>query len=305
MTASSGAMGAAASVGRVARAALEFAVRYNAPIALAIFAIIGFAVLDDYGVATDEGQQRNIGLAAIGHILSDEDAPSAEVNERHNRFYGVAFELILAAAERGLRIEDSRAAYLSRHLLTHLFFLVGGLFAWLLARRMFGSRLLALFAMLVFLLHPRLYGNSFVNTKDIPFIVAFMAALYLIHRAFRRDSVWAFALCGAGVGLLMNVRIIGAMLFAAVLGMLALDLALCAFRKTAGRAWDGRGALRVCANGAAFALAAGAALYATFPTLWSDPAALADGFRVFSQHPTLVSTLFQGEYVRWPEAPPH
>ena len=302
MMASSGAMGTrAASVVRFARAAIRFAVQCNMPIALAVFAIIGLAVLDDYGVATDEGVQRNIGFASLNYILGDEGA----AYEDFHRHYSVAFELILAAAERGLRLEDSRSAYLSRHLLTHIFFLIGGLFAWLLARRMFGSRLLALFAMLIFLLHPRLYGNSFVNTKDIPFIVAFMAALYLIHRAFRRDSVWAFALCGAGVGLLINVRIIGAMLFAAVLGMLALDLALCAFRKTQGRTWDGRRALRVFANGAAFALAGAAALYATFPTLWNDPLALADGFRVFSQHPTLVSTLFQGEYVRWPNAPPH
>ena len=83
---------------RPLRAGADFAMRRSAIIALALFAIVGFAVLDDYGVSTDEGQQRNIGLAALGRFLGDEDAPSAEVNERHNRFYGVAFEVFLAAA---------------------------------------------------------------------------------------------------------------------------------------------------------------------------------------------------------------
>ena len=77
--------------------------------------------------------------------------------------------------------------------------------------------------MLLFLTHPRLYAHSFFNLKDLPFLSMFMVALYLTHRAFRRDAVWAFALCGAGVGLLANIRIVGLMLFPAVLGMLALD----------------------------------------------------------------------------------
>ena len=296
-TSGANANGVSATVARTARAATRFVVQYAAPITLAVFLIVGLAVLDDYGVSTDEGVQRNIGFASLNYVLGDEDA----LYDDFHRYYGVAFEVFLAAAERVLGLEDSREIYLSRHLLTHLFFLAGGFFAWLLTYRMFGSRLLALFAMLIFLLHPRLYANSFVNTKDIPFIVAFMAALYLIHRAFRRDTVWAFALCGVGVGLLMNVRNIGVMLFAAVLGMMALDAVLWALR----RSWDGRAALRGLAKGGAFALAAALTLYATFPTLWNDPLALADGLRTFSQHPTVVPTLFQGEYVRGPNAPAH
>ena len=120
-------------------------------------------------------------------------------------------------------MEDSRRVYLARHLLTHLSFLAGGFFAWLLTYRMFGNRVVALLAMLIFLLHPRLYAHSFFNSKDIPFLAMFMAALYLVHRAFRRDTVWSFALCGAGAGLLINARIMGVMLVPAVLGMLALD----------------------------------------------------------------------------------
>ena len=291
--------GVSASVARTARTALQFGVHYGAFLALAVFLIVGVAVLDDYGVATDDSNQRlKVGGGALDYILSLGRAPLA--SDVH-RFYGVAFELPLAAVERIFGLEDSRAVYLSRHLLTHLFFLAGGFFAWLLAYRMFGSRLLALFAMLIFLLHPRLYANSFVNTKDIPFIVAFMAALYLIHRAFRRDTVGAFALCGVGVGLLTNVRNIGVMLFVAVLGMMALDAAMWALR----RSWDGRAARRGLAKGGAFAAAAALTLYATFPTLWSDPLALVEGLRTLSQHPVIVPTLFQGEYVRGPNAPAH
>ena len=199
----------------------NFLARHSAIVALALFAVVGAAVFDDYGVAIDEHWQRDIGIASFDYILGDADALLDE--DDHNRYYGVAFELPLIAVERVLGLEDSRSIYLSRRLIAHAFFLAGGFFAWLLAYRLFGSRLVALFAMLIFLLHPRLYAHSFFNTKDLPFLSMFAIALYLTHRAFRRDTVWAFALCGAGVGFLANIRIMGAFLIPAVLGMLALD----------------------------------------------------------------------------------
>ena len=198
----------------------RFLARHAAIIALALFAVVGVSVLDDYGIAIDEGAQRSSGIASLDYILGDADALPNDVN----RFYGVAFELPLIAVERLLRLDDSRSIHLSRRLLTHAFFLAGGFFAWLLTYRLFGSRLVALFAMLIFLLHPRIYAHSFFNTKDVPFLSMFIIALYLIHRAFRRDTLWAFALCGVGVGFLANIRIMGVILIPAALGMLALDV---------------------------------------------------------------------------------
>ena len=274
-------------------AAARFAERRAPLITLALFAIVGVAVLDDYGVSTDEATQRNIGIVSLDYVLGERET----LLDDRNRFYGVAFEMPLAAVERVLRLEDSRAVYLSRHLITHLFFLAGGFFAWALAYRMFGSRALALFAMLLFLLHPRIYAHSFFNTKDVPFLAMFMVSLYLIHRAFRRGSPAAFGLAGVGVGLLANIRALGALPFAAVLGLLALDLIQSVQR--------GDGARRGALNGAAFAFAALAALYATWPLLWNDPLALAESLSAFSRFTYAeAATLFQGTQVRWPDIPP-
>ena len=87
-----------------------------------------------------------------------------------------------------------------RHFLTHLFFLAGGwCCAWLTFRR-YGSRGLALCALGLFLLHPRLYAHSFFNSKDLPFLSLCMMALCLMHRAFRKDTLAAFALCARASG---------------------------------------------------------------------------------------------------------
>ena len=261
-------------------------------IALIVFAAVGAAVLDDYGVSIDESAQRSYGQAAIAYALGDAGALPTD----HNRYYGVAFEAPLILVERLLGLTDRRAIYLSRHLLTHLSFLAGGFFCWLLAFRLFRDRRLALLALLLFLLQPRLYAHSFFNSKDIPFLAMFMVALYLLQRAFRRDTAGAFALCGLGVGVLVNLRVMGLLLAAAVPALRALDLL------QAGGPAQRR---RVLATAGVFLLAAAAALYAVSPHLWRNPLALVDAVVTLAQHPAHVRTLFQGEVVRWPEIPPH
>ena len=280
---------------------IVFILRHSALVALALFAVVGIAVFDDYGVNTDIAHQLAVGRVSLDRVLGGEGARAAFDPARVDplastlRYYGVAFEVPLAAIERALGLEDSRRALLARHLLTHLFFLAAGFFAWLLTYRLFGNRAVALFAMLIFLLHPRLYAHSFFNGRDLPFLSAFMIALYLVHRAFRRDGVWAFALCGAGVALLANIRLIGVMLFPMVLGMLALD----AFR--AMKRGEERG--RILANAAAFSLAAVLTLYASWPILWDYPLALIEGFQTLSAYPYLGATLFRGAWVQWPNMP--
>ncbi len=275
------------------RAAAGFAAGRNAPalVVLAVFAAAGVAVLDDYGVSWDEPASRGRGIVAARYVLGD-----GPLRTGHNRYYGVSFEAPLLLAERLLGLADSRAVYLLRHLLTHLFFLTGGFFCWLLAHRLFADRRLALFALLLYLLHPRLYAHSFFNPKDIPFLATFLIALWLVERAFRRDTAAAFALCGAGVGVLVDLRVMGLALFAAVPGLRALDLLL---------ARDRAGRRRALVTGAVFVLAAAGTRYAVAPWLWSDPFAVVDAFETLARHPTHLGTLFQGEIVRWPSIPPH
>ena len=256
------------------------------------FAAIGVAVLDDYGIGWDEPRQQRIAEASLSYILGDSDALSSD----SDRFYGVAFELPLLLVERALGLRDSRDIYLMRHLLTHLLFIAGGFFCGLLAWRMFGSRALAALAMLLFLLHPRLYAHSFFNSKDPVFAALFMVALFLIHRAFRRGTPGAFALCGLGVGLAINLRPFGLLLLPAVLAMRALD-----FWQAAGKS-ERR---RILSTGGAFAAATLATVYVAHPYYWANPLRFFDAIATFSQHPTLILNLFQGELIRSDAVPPH
>ena len=254
----------------------------------ALFAIAGVAVLDDYGVGWDEFDQRDKTIITGGYIATGSVSGLSQPTDVVYRYYGKSFEIVLLLAERSLGLQDSRDIYLTRHLLTHLFFIAGGFACGMLAYRMLGSRWVALLAMLMFLLHPRLYAHSFFNTKDIPFAAMLLIALYLTHRAFRRDTLGAFLLCGIAVGLAINLRPFALMLLPMMLAMRALDL------WQAGRAER----KRILASAGIFVATTIAIVYIIHPYYWENPLRFVEGIRVLSQHPTNTPNLFMGEIYR-------
>ena len=258
----------------------------QALVVCALFAIAGVAVLDDYGIGWDASNQRRTAAAVADYALGASEGTPYE--NMHDRYYGVAIEMPLLLAERALGLQDIRHIHLTRHLITHLFFIAGGFVCGMLAYRMIGSRWVALLAMLMFLLHPRLYAHSFFNTKDVPFAVALLIALYLAHRAFRKDTLGAFMLCGIVVGLAINLRPFALMLPPMILAMRAPDL------------WQAGRAERkhILATAGMFAAAALAAAYITHPYYWENPLRFIEGVRALSQHPTIIENLFMGEIYR-------
>ena len=267
---------------------------WGALLALGLFLVAGLAVLDDYGITGDEitRAQRAAGVWAFLAGANEAFASAQEGNilPSHVWIYGPSFELALLFVERSFGIEGGRGVYLSQHLLIHLTFLTGGLFAYFLARRLSGNSLVSLFAMLIFLLHPRLYAHSFFNGKDIAFLALFVVALYLAHRAFRRDTLLAFALLGAAAGASVNLRIIGLVLFAAIPALRALD-----FVFASGRAER----KRILLTTGAFVWAASLAFFTSLPYLWADPLTrAAEWWTTLSNHPYKPYELFRGSLGR-------
>ena len=270
---------------------------WGALLALALFLVAGLAVSDDYGVHPDELSLRQNADANLRY-LSDGDFSAfiSGLFVDHDKFYGMTFYAPLLLIERAFGIDDDRrAANMSLRLHVRLVFLIGGLFTYMLALRLFQCRLLAVAAMLLFLLHPRLYAHSFFNGRDIPFLAMFIVALYLAHRAFRRDGVAAFALLGVSLGLLINLRIMGVVLLAAVPTLRALDFALA-------QGWAER--KRVLLTTGAFALASGVTIFALLPYLWGDPVGRGvEWWATLSNHPYQPEVLFRGTLHRSVDLP--
>ena len=259
--------------------------------------VVGVAIMDDYGADPDAGGQRMLAFQNLYFMVAPE---THSLPEGVLRFYGMTFEFLLLLAEYAYGSDHSRDIILSRHLVTHLLFLAAALCCSLLTYRLFSNRLLAFMALLLFLLFPRLYVISFSNSKDTPFVSMFMICLYLTHRGFTKDTLGAFLILGVGVGILVNLRVMGIMLFPAILAMRALDL-LPASRR------DGKGMAHVAATVCVFIASSVCVYYAVSPYTWIDPLApFTSLLQTLPRHPAYnFSQMFQGDMVMAIQVPPH
>ena len=275
------------------RRAAAFLTPYSALLICALFLLTGLAVVEDYGVGTDTPDHYKTAQYTVDYALGKDDAL---LLTDWARFSGVAFEASLLLVERALGLEDIRSIHLTRHFLIHLFFILAALCCYRLTWNLFRSRWLAILALLLFLLHPRIYAHSFFNTKDLPFFSMFTIALYLLERAFRRNTMGAFIIGGVAVGLLTNIRVVGLMLFPAALAMRGFDWFYAPN-------WAGR--QRILWSAGVFAATAALVLYATWPLLWGDPTGrLWESWERMSRFPQWVSFPFQGETVLSTATPP-
>ena len=283
------------------QAARNFLITRSGLILCGLFLLAGLALAGDYGINYDEQPQIVIATANLNYILGQADRIEG-LPHPTDRVYGVAFELTLLLMQRALGLDALDAAdyhriHRLRLTITHLFFVIGGFFCYRLAYRLFGSRPVALLALLIYLLHPRLYAHSYINSKDLPFLALFAIALYLLERAFRRDTVAAFILLGIGVGLLVNLRIMGAMLFPAIIAMRGLDWL---------PAGSGAERKRILLTAGLFPLTAGLTVYALSPYAWTNPVDyVATNLALTVNHPTVLPQLFQGEMLLSDAVPPH
>jgi len=277
------------------QAALNFLTVRSGLLICALFLLAGLFQVGDYGLGPSEQPQRRIGAANLDYILGNGQA--LETLRRPDRYYGAAFELPLMLAERAFGREDYYSIHRLRLLLTHLFFVVGAFFCYRLACRLFNNRLIAVLALLIFLLHPRIYAHSFFNSKDAPFLSMFIIALYLLERAFRKDTLRAFLLLGIAVGLLTNLRIMGIGLLAAALAMRGLDLFY---------AGGGPERKRILRTAGLFIMAAGLTLYAVTPYAWLHSwDYLTANLNLTVDHPHIKPQLFQGQLIPSDRLPPH
>ena len=277
------------------RAALNFLIAHSGLILCGLFLLAGLDLAGDYGFNWDDPVQRQIAVGNLDYILGRAD--HIETVNYRDVVYSAVIELPLLLTERALGLEDYHYVHRLRTSLTHLLFIIGAFCCYRLAWRLFDNRFIALLALLLFLLHPRLYAHSFVNSKDLPFLSMFSIALYLLERAFRRDTIGAFILLGIGIGLLTNLRIMGIMLLAAGLAMRALDLFF---------ATGGPERKQILLTAGLFTLAAGLTVYGLSPYAWTNPLDyLIINLNLTTNALTVWPQLFQGELIPSNELPPH
>ena len=137
------------------------------------------------------------------------------------------------------------------------------------------------------LISPRIYAQSFFNSKDIPFMCMFIFCFLACAVAFRDKRIRDFILFGVLSGLLIDIRIMGIMIPSIVTALVIIDMARGPHRK------------ELLIRYLVYFVVTVAVVILAWPWLWKDPAGhFRIAFSDMSKFRWDNNILFNGDFIR-------
>ena len=185
--------------------------------------IAGISTFQDYGISVDEKFQRSNGFYWLNYLLNFTNLEDLKTQvflklstmqdftlsdvKKYN-FYGILFDLPAAFIETILDIKNSSDIYNLRHLLNFFYYFIGLIFFYKILNRRFNNYS-SLFGTLLFLISPRIYGESFYNSKDIIFLSFLCIALFYSFKFLENKKTSNLILFSFFTAACIQTRIIG------------------------------------------------------------------------------------------------
>jgi len=186
------------------------------------FLLIGVFIFRDYGISIDEDNTRVVGFLSLEYvfkIFAPEYIPDlnkiisgdklAHPNLDMVPSTGSTFDLPMAFLEFLFKIEDSREYFLLRHLSTFLIFFISVCFFFQIIKQRYNSWMIGILGAAFLILSPRIFANSFYNSKDMIFMSLFVINLYVAINFLEKQNFKSAIIFSAVSGLIINARIFG------------------------------------------------------------------------------------------------
>jgi hypothetical protein len=248
---------------------------------------LGFAVYKDYGVSTDEpvdytrgklnfqvfrGQSYQVYLDGCKDIEISCDYPP----------------LFSMALYRFAPTGDTQLIYQRRHLFGFLFYAFSVFIFYLIGQKIFKDWKMGLLGSLFLVISPRIFGHAFYNPKDLPFMDAYIIAIYTMLLFLEKKNIFTAVLHGIAMAMACAMRTPGVILIPITFFFYFLDLFLV------------KSSWKVYLKGLAYlipsVIVAAGLLYWFYPFLYPDP--IANYIKVFNfmkQHPWQLHHLYMGK----------
>ena len=200
---------------------------------IVILIVIGFYLHNDYGISIDEESTRHHGLVSLNYIIkilnnyfylnlnvleNITELKNYELGE-----YGVIFELFAVICEKIFFLKEYDDIFYFRHLLNHFIFLIGIYFFYKILFKAYNNVYLAIIGSGILYSTPRIFAQSFYNSKDIIFLSVFIVCTYFAYNFFRKKNFNNIFLIGFFIALLTCVRSIGFYFYLIIIFFLFLE----------------------------------------------------------------------------------
>jgi hypothetical protein len=277
-----------------------------------IYLFIGVAIYKDYGISYDELDQRKTGAVAAAYInkifkiasvqnIKDHNGKTIEIpnlKDWEDRDYGVLFELVLIVPEFVLKLKDSKIIFEIRHLLTFLTFWVGVIFFYFLIQEVFKDWKFGLAGCLFLVFSPRIFADSFYNSKDTILLSFVILASFTLIRFLREPSLLNSVVHALTSSAVIGIRIVGVYLVALAILFIVLAIIKSESPRRAMAVW--------LKPFLAYLLGVLGFAYLIWPFLWENPIHnFLLAFHNMSKFRWHGDVLYLGEFIKASELPWH
>jgi len=199
---------------------------------LFLMLVAGFLGCRDYGISWDENTQRNSGIVFFNHFqqklnihLISIPATVPNLKDYQDKEFGAVFEVFIFGLERLFGFSDYKNVFLFRHFVNFVFFWFGIIVFSSIIRKRFTNDYFPIIGCLILFLHPRIFAESFYNSKDIILMVFFIFSFrmfILYNETWKIRNAFSLGLAGA---LTFNIRPVG-ILIPLLTGLILLPAAI-------------------------------------------------------------------------------
>ena len=187
-----------------------------------IFFIILFAIswsqIEDYGVTLDDQIYYLNGLNAYLYskqLLLSFFSHESNLEQLRSKIEGwpVVFEMFLIFICDIFKIEQIEKVYLTAHRLNFIIFFSGLIIFYKLIQKRFNNIFFSLISVIFFILSPRIFAESFYNSRDIFFMSLFIFYTFSGYSFINNKNLSNSIIFAFFTALLINAKILGVIPF--------------------------------------------------------------------------------------------
>ncbi len=184
--------------------------------------IIGLTVYKDYSIPGDEAYHRwsaSLYFNFIKDLLFNFNFKNESyltilnyLEDKHLRLwfmYPMFFDILNEFIVNLFNLKKLNIIFELRHLTNFIFFWISLIFIYKLINNRFKKKNLALLTVIVIFFSPRIFAESFYNSKDLLFLSLLNINLYFTYKFFEQRNIKNLILFSIVSGLLINTRIMG------------------------------------------------------------------------------------------------
>ncbi len=274
------------------------------------FLSVGFGIYKDYGVSTDEPTDYLRGLINYqrlrGGSLAQFQAQCASMINENVCYYPPLFDMLLyrfapygdTAAilllHQGIwdgRSTNSQYIYTKTHELTFVFFAFSVFIFFLIGKKIFRDWKIGLLGALFLIISPRIFGSSFYNPKDIPFLSAYVISIYTLLLLIDKKNIFVAVLHGIATAVVCSIRTPGLIIIPITLFFYFFDMFL------SRESW--KSYLKAAGLLLSFLIVSAGLIYLFNPILYNDPIGnYIKTFNLMKQYPWIGNQFYLGHDIK-------